>query len=171
MAFRFHPLIGVALAVLIAGGGAAAALLVIAERPRREDGTPTSIPIGGPFTLMASDGETVTDQTYRGKWLLVYFGCTRCSDAGPALEAMSEALQKLGPSANKIQPLFITIDPKLDTPEALAHYMISFDRRIIGLTGTPEQIAAVAEEYRVYYASENVVAAARPSTIARSFIW
>ena len=157
MPFRFRPLIGAALAVLIAASGAAAALLVFSGWPRREAAPPKSISIGGPFILVASDGKTVTDQSYRGKWLLVYFGCTRCSDTSSALAAMSEALRQLGVAANQIQPLFITIDPKRDSPEALARYMTSFDRRIVGLTGTAEQIATAAREYRVYYAPEDTL--------------
>lgn len=152
MAFRFPPLVAAALALLIAGGGATVALLEFYERSRHENTAPTSIPIGGPFTLMASNGATITERSYWGKWLLVYFGCARCSDARPALDAMSRALQKLGPTAAELQALFITIDPRRDTPKVLTDYMKPFDRKIVGLTGTPVQIASMAKEYRVYYA-------------------
>jgi protein SCO1/2 len=107
--------------------------------------------VGGPFTLAASDGTTVTDQTYRGKWLLVYFGYINCPDVCPTvLNNIGVALQTLGPEAAKVQALFITVDPKRDTREAMAEYLKSFDPRIIGLTGTEDQTAAVAKEYRVY---------------------
>src|SRR5207249_6700387 len=109
------------------------------------------VTIGGLFTLTSPDGTTVTDQTYRGKWLLVYFGFTSCPDSCPtALLEISAALEKLGPDAD-IQPLFITVDPRRDTPAVMGNYTQSFDPRIVGLTGTPQQIAAVALEYGVYY--------------------
>jgi protein SCO1/2 len=110
------------------------------------------VTVGGPFTLTAPDGTTVTDQTYRGKWLLVYFGYTFCPNTCPTtLFEIAAALEKLGPDAAKVQPIFITVDPKRDTPDVMAKYTESFDPRIIGLTGTPAQIAAVAQEYGVYY--------------------
>jgi protein SCO1/2 len=109
--------------------------------------------VGGPFTLTASDGRIITDQTYRGKWLLIYFGYTSCPDACPtALNDMGVALDRLGPEAAALQPLFITVDPKRDTQETLAEYLKSFDPHIVALTGTEEQVAAVAKAYRVYYA-------------------
>ena len=108
--------------------------------------------VGGPFTLVDGDGRTVTDQTYRGKWLVVYFGFTFCPDACPtALNTIAGALDALGPEAARIQPLFITIDPDRDTPPVMKQYVAAFDDRIVGLTGTPQQIAAVAKAYRVYY--------------------
>lgn len=113
------------------------------------------VAIGGPFTLVAADGTTVTDQTYRGKWLLIYFGYTFCPDACPtALNNMSVALEKLGSEAGDIQPLFITVDPKRDTPQVMADYLKSFDSRIVGLTGTEAQTDSVAKTYRVYTAPQ-----------------
>jgi protein SCO1/2 len=104
---------------------------------------------------VATDGRTVTDQTYRGKWLLIYFGYTFCPDACPtALNEMGVALQKLGPEAETFQPLFITVDPKRDTVEVLADYLKSFDPRIEGLTGNQEQTDSVAKAYRVYVAPQ-----------------
>jgi protein SCO1/2 len=111
------------------------------------------VTIGGPFILTAPDGTTVTEQTYRGKWLLVYFGFTSCPDSCPmTLLEIAAALEKLGPDADKLQPLFITVDPLRDTPTVIGNYTHSFDSRIVGLTGTPLQIAAVAQEYGVDYA-------------------
>jgi protein SCO1/2 len=108
--------------------------------------------IGGPFTLTATDGSTVTDETYRGKILLIYFGYTFCPDACPTtLNDIAGALAELGPLADRIEPLFITVDPQRDTREVLANYVSAFDPRIVGLTGTPEQIAAAAKAYGVYY--------------------
>jgi len=109
--------------------------------------------IGGPFTLVTGDGMTVTEQTFRDKWLLIYFGYTYCPDACPTtLNDIAEALTRLGPLAEKVQPLFISIDPDRDTPEVIGKYVKSFDPRIVGLTGTAEQISKVASEFHVYYA-------------------
>ena len=111
--------------------------------------------IGGPFTLVADDGRTVTERTYRGKWLLVFFGFTHCKDVCPAtLNTIAAALRQLGPEAAKVQPLFITVDPQRDTPQVLANYVKAFDPRIVGLTGTMNQIAAVAKEYKVYFSAD-----------------
>jgi len=111
------------------------------------------VTVGGPFTLVAPDGTTVTERTYAGKWLLVYFGFTFCPNTCPtALLDMANALQKLGPDAGKVQVLFITVDPQRDTPAVMEKYTQSFDPRIVGLTGTAGQIAAVAKEYGAYYA-------------------
>jgi protein SCO1/2 len=155
MRLRSRAVTGVALALLIAGGGAAAALMRMAEQPLAENARPGSISIGGPFRLTASTGGTVTERTYRGKWLLICFGCADCSDAGSAaLQAMSRAIEKLGPAAARVQALFITLDPKRDTPGVLAKHLKPFDPRIVGLTGTPAQIARIAKEYRVYHRPE-----------------
>jgi protein SCO1 len=131
-------------------GAVLVAVLVISQPAARA--TTSSVTIGGPFSLTAPDGATVTDQTYRGKWLLVYFGYTFCPSSCPTtLLEIATALERLGPDAAKVQPIFITVDPKRDTPDALAKYTQSFDPRIVGLTGTPAQIAAVAHEYGAYY--------------------
>ena len=114
---------------------------------------PGGVSVGGPFTLTDDHGQSVTDASYRGRWMLVYFGYTFCPDVCPTeLQTISAALDKLGPKSAEVVPLFITIDPQRDTAGALAGYVKLFDNRLIGLTGTPEQIAAVAKEYRVYYA-------------------
>jgi protein SCO1 len=111
-----------------------------------------AVTIGGPFTLSTPDGTTVTDRTYRGKLLLVYFGYTSCPDSCPTmLLDIAIALRELGPDAAKVQPLFITVDPQRDTPQVMQQYTQSFDPQILGLVGTPQQIAAAAQEYGVYY--------------------
>lgn len=108
--------------------------------------------VGGPFTLTNQDGHPVTDQDFAGKYLLVYFGYTSCPDMCPTgLQSMSRALDQLGADADKVQPLFITVDPARDTPQKLKEYDSAFSPRIVGLTGSPEQIAAVAKEYQAYY--------------------
>ncbi|HXP75484.1 MAG TPA: SCO family protein [Stellaceae bacterium] len=121
--------------------------------PRDGSATLQAPSIGGSFTLTATDGSTVTDQTYRGKIMLVYFGYTFCPDACPTtLNDIAAALAELGALADRIQALFITIDPQRDTRKVLADYAKSFDPRIVGLTGTPAQIAVAAKAYGVYYA-------------------
>ena len=125
--------------------------LIIGQPALRAATAPVTI--GGPFTLTAPDGTTVTDQTYRGKWLLVYFGYTFCPNTCPmTLNEIASALEKLGPDAAKLQALFITVDPQRDTPEVMGEYTQSFDPRIVGLTGNPEQLATVAQEYGAYWA-------------------
>ena len=124
--------------------------LIMSEPPTRAATSPVTI--GGPFTLSRPDGTTVTDQTYRGKWLLVYFGYTFCPNSCPTtLLEVATALKRLGPNAAQVQPLFITVDPQRDTPNVMQQYTQSFDPRIVGLTGTPQQIAAAAHEYGAYY--------------------
>ena len=132
-------------------GIAVATALVLSQPLVRAANSPVTI--GGPFTLTSPDGTPVTEQTYRGKWLLVFFGYTSCPDTCPtALLEIVAALTRLGPDADKLQPLFITVDPLRDTPAVMGNYTQSFDPRIVGLSGTPQQIAAVAQEYGVYYA-------------------
>ncbi len=111
------------------------------------------IPIGGPFQLEAAGGRVVTDQDFRGRWMLVYFGYTHCPDACPtALQDMAGALDELGPDASKnVAAVFITVDPERDTPQVMRNYVSGFDAPITGLSGSPEQIAAAARAYRVYY--------------------
>lgn len=116
-------------------------------------GVPGGVEVGGAFTLSDPDGKTVTDAAFRGRWMLVYFGYTFCPDVCPTeLQAVAASLDQLGPLAEKVVPLFITIDPERDTPKAMGEYVKLFDDRIIGLTGTTAQVAAVAKAYRVYYA-------------------
>jgi protein SCO1/2 len=114
---------------------------------------PAGVPIGGPFTLTNDKNHTVTDADYRGRWMLIFFGYTNCPDECPlTLQKMATSLKDVGPLADRIAPLFITVDPARDTPNRLASYLENFDTRIIGLTGSDEQIAAAAKAYRVYYA-------------------
>jgi protein SCO1/2 len=115
---------------------------------------PSTPTIGGPFSLVDGSNKTVTDRSFRGKWEMIYFGYTFCPDACPtALNTVAETLQQLGPLADKVQPVFITIDPKRDTPEVMGNYVKNFDPRIVGLTGSPQEIDAVAKEFRIYYAA------------------
>lgn len=110
--------------------------------------------IGGPFTLIDQNGRPRTDADFRGKLLLVYFGYTYCTDICPTdLQAISTAIDKLGPAGESVQPLFITVDPEHDTPEAIKLYIGLFHPRLVGLTGSAKQIKRIARAYKVYYAS------------------
>ncbi|MDE1900932.1 MAG: SCO family protein [Alphaproteobacteria bacterium] len=112
--------------------------------------------IGGPFALIDQDGKPVTDKDFAGKDLLIYFGYTSCPDMCPTgLQSMSRALDMLGADADKVKLLFITVDPARDTPDKIKEYDAEFSPRIVGLTGTAAQIAAVAKEYQVYYKKES----------------
>jgi protein SCO1/2 len=125
--------------------------------------------IGGPFTLVATDGQMVTDRTYLGKWLLIYFGYTSCPDACPtALNSMGLALEKLGTRAGELQPLFVTIDPERDSRDVAANYLTSFDSRIVGLTGTEDQIERVIKEYRLYVSREKPDAGGKNYLVSHS---
>jgi protein SCO1 len=142
-------LLACAIALLVVGTGGLAALMLVTSASQTANSQAGAL--GGPFALTSADGRTVTDQTYRGKWVLIYFGYTSCPDACPtALNNMGVALDRLGPQASAVQPVFITVDPKRDTRNTLAEYLKSFDPHIIALTGTDEQITAVAKEYHVY---------------------
>ncbi|HBK07567.1 MAG TPA: SCO family protein [Acetobacteraceae bacterium] len=139
-------LMGLLLAILLVGAGGFMWL-------SSNTGGNGALGIGGPFTLQNGDGKPVTDRDFRGKYMLVYFGYTFCPDVCPTtLNAVADAMDKLGPSASRLQPLFITVDPKRDTPAVVKQYVAAFGPSIEGLTGSPEQIAQVAREYRVYYA-------------------
>ncbi|CAM3372246.1 MAG: SCO family protein [Thalassospira sp.] len=110
--------------------------------------------IGGPFTLVNQDGETVTQDDFKGKYMLTYFGYTFCPDVCPTeLQVMGTALDMMPQDiADEITPVFFTVDPERDTVEAVAEYVPYFHDRMVGLTGTVEQTTAAAKAFRVYYA-------------------
>lgn len=109
--------------------------------------------VGGPFALTDHTGKRVTEKDFEGKYALVFFGYTYCPDVCPAeLQVMTAAMEQLGAKSEKVTPVFITIDPKRDTVEQMASYVSNFHERLVGLTGSSEEIRAVAKAYRVYYA-------------------
>jgi protein SCO1/2 len=119
-------------------------------------GVSSYIPIGGAFTLIDHNGKTVTDANFRGRYMLVFFGYTFCPDVCPtALQTIAKAMDLLGAKADKVQPVFISVDPERDTPKVLKSFMENFHPRMVGLTGSPEQVAAAAKVYRLYYAKAN----------------
>ncbi len=131
--------------------------------PRSQSVTETpaspSAELGGPFSLTDQDGMRRTDMDFRGKYMLIFFGYTSCPDVCPTTLAIeAEALDKLGSRAGLVAPIFISVDPKRDTPDKLKSYLAAFDAKppsarlkFVGLTGTDEEIAKAADLYRVYY--------------------
>ncbi|MGE0698190.1 MAG: SCO family protein [Hyphomicrobiaceae bacterium] len=143
------------IAVLAFAIGGLAALLMLPRAREKLIPSATSVGqalVGGPFTLIDQDGRTVTDKDFAGRYMLVLFGFTYCPDICPSgLQVMSAALEQLGPKAERIVPIFISFDHERDTPQQLKSYVSSFHPRLVGLTGTADQIAAAAKAYRVYY--------------------
>lgn len=110
--------------------------------------------VGGPFTLTNQDGQVVTEKILEGKWSLVFFGFTYCPDYCPTTLGVLNAVQeRMGDKAKDLQILFVSIDPERDTPQMLKDYLSSdgFPDGVIGLTGTPEQVAQAAKAYRAFY--------------------
>lgn len=164
-----------ALASLVAG--AIAALLILPGArdlllpARTSFVTVGKATVGGPFNLVAHTGQRMTDQDFRGRYLLVYFGFTFCPDVCPsALQVISAALDKLGPKADQVTPILITVDPERDGPEELARYVSSFHPRLIGLTGTLPEVEAAAKAYRVYFRKAKDEKSAADYTIDHSSI-
>jgi cytochrome oxidase Cu insertion factor (SCO1/SenC/PrrC family) len=152
-----HALIVVA--CLFAGGLFASGLALAEEQPSAEQaqqmmedlmyGRGT---VGGPLTLTDATGKRRSDSEFRGKLMIVYFGYTFCPDVCPAdLMAITQALDALGPLADGVQPVFITVDPERDT-KLLGEYVSAFHRSFVGLTGSPEEIRKVANVYKAFYA-------------------
>lgn len=114
---------------------------------------PQGMALGGAFSLVDQAGRPVTEADFAGRWLLVYFGYTYCPDVCPTeLGIVAAALDTMGPAGEAVTPVLVTIDPERDTPAQLADYVSRFHPRMIGLTGSPEQVAQAARAYRVYYA-------------------
>lgn len=111
--------------------------------------------VGGPFAMVDSEGRPADETLLQGKWSAVFFGYTYCPDVCPAtLTTLGAATQRLGARAADLQTVFVSVDPARDTPAQIKAYLESpvFPRPIIGLTGSPEQLAAMAKAYKAYYA-------------------
>ncbi len=118
---------------------------------RDPGGSPKVAEIGGPFALIDHHGKAVTDRDYLGKPALVFFGFTNCPNACPStLLEITNQLEELGADADRLNVLFITVDPERDTPQQLALYLSSFDPRITGLSGAPENVTAAIKAYHIY---------------------
>lgn len=158
MSTTLHKLaLAIALALTAAGCSPGA------NQPPLEQAPLAGAAIGGDFTLTGEDGQPVSWSDFKGKWRVVYFGFTYCPDICPTdLQRSSQGLKLYAKDhaalAATIQPLFITIDPERDTPEVVAEFTDAFAKDLIGLTGTPEQIATVAKAFGVYYAKGEATA-------------
>lgn len=115
--------------------------------------------IGGPFALTNQDGRPVTDRDYAGKYRIMYFGFTHCPDVCPTdLAVIGQALRRFEKSdperAARVVPIFVSVDPERDTPPVLKQYVAAFHPRLVGLTGTPQQVAETVKRYGAYGAKE-----------------
>lgn len=107
--------------------------------------------IGGPFQLTDQTGQAVTEKSLQGRPTLIFFGFTHCPDICPtSLFEISEVLRAMGKDADRVNAYFISVDPERDSSQAMKDYLSSFDPHLVGLTGDPAAIAAVAKAYRVY---------------------
>ena len=109
--------------------------------------------IGGPFSLIDQRGKRFTEKDLKGRYSLIFFGFTHCPDICPSsLQVMAAALDKLGARGEQIQPIFVTVDALRDTPEQLATYVEHFHPRLLGLTGSTEEVRGAAKAFRIYFA-------------------
>jgi protein SCO1 len=144
MTRRAAVLLGIALAAVLFGAGVYALWPTFAPAP--------AAAIGGPFSLTDQDGRAVTERDLLGRPTAIFFGFTFCPEVCPTtLANLSAWLKALGPDGDRLNVVFVTIDPARDTPARLKAYLSAFDPRIRGLTGSDQAIAKVADEYRVYY--------------------
>lgn len=155
------------LAVLAAGAAAAIGALMVMNTPNKPGDihqsaglSPKSAAdladLGGPFTLTDHNGKSVSDKDYHGKFVLLYFGYTFCPDVCPTeLNTVALAMEALGPLAEQVTPLFISVDPPRDTPARLKEFVNVFHPRMVGLTGTMEQVTTAAKAYRAYFRKED----------------
>lgn len=127
------------------------AALVLASAPAASQmPNADGVLLGGAFALTDQHGRVVTDQTFADRFMLLYFGYTFCPDVcPPSLQTMSEVMEALGPESERVQPLFVTVDPARDTPAHIREYLEHFYPAIIGLTGPAPMVAAMAKKYRI----------------------
>lgn len=156
---RRSIIIFAAVCTLLAAGLALFTIVTVnkqnaSDAPRAREVATGQPLVGGDFTLVNQDGQTVDQTLLNGKWSLVFFGFTYCPDYCPTtLGVLNAVKEQLGDDAKDLQIVFVSIDPERDTPQMMKDYLSSdgFPQGVIGLTGTPEQVAAAAKAYRVYY--------------------
>jgi protein SCO1/2 len=137
--------------------GLAGMASVAVPAPQGAQPTAQVAPFSPRFELQTLDGHHVTDATYRGRWLLVYFGYTFCPDVCPTvLIDVGHALNAIGPLADRIQPIFITVDPVRDTASQMGQYLSAFSPRIVGLRGDPKQTEIVSKQFHTYYRARSL---------------
>ena len=134
----------------IAGVFVVASIAIGASFPIRHELRRSTI--GGPFTLEDTSGKAVTQADLIGKPTALFFGFTRCPDVCPTtMVALTDAMTRMGAEADRLNVVFVTLDPRRDTPKALRDYLSSFDPRIRAFTGTEDQVAVMARAYHVKY--------------------
>jgi len=139
----------VMIGAIAVAAGATALWMGLALRAQVQSG---ATKIGGPFTLVDDTGAQVSEADLKGKPTVMYFGYTFCPEVCPTtLTDLAQWMQMIGQDADRLNYVFVTVDPERDTPKVMHDYVSAFDPRIRGLTGTSEQIAKVAKEYGVYY--------------------
>ena len=138
----------------VAAMGVAALLAACGESaPAFKGSDITGTQLGKKLALVDHNGKPRTLQDFAGKAVVVFFGFTQCPDVCPtSLAELSQVMKQLGPDADRVQVLLVTVDPERDTPEILKQYVTTFDPRFLGLTGTPEQIKQAAAPFTAYYA-------------------
>lgn len=147
--FAFRAVAAFTMAIILGFGLPPAAL----SHEAHADVPTQSASIGGAFELTDQHGKTVKDGDFRGRVMLVFFGFTHCPDICPvSVSTLSKVMGALGDKADKVAPVFITVDPTRDTPKAMKDYLAPFDKHMVGLTGTPKQIKKAADAYKVYFA-------------------
>ena len=146
---RFRPILCLALALVLAACSSGT------EEPPLKGAS-----IGGPFTLTDQDGRRVTERDFAGRYRLIYFGFTHCPDVCPTdLAVIGHALRRFEKSdparAARVAPVFVSVDPERDTPAVLKEYVAAFHPRLVGLTGTKQQVADMVKRYGAYGARED----------------
>ena len=139
-------------AVMIANIGSENAIVLRQDSKSSANGEfVAGVDVGGPFELVRAPDSIVTLDSFQGRLALIYFGYTFCPDVCPTeLQSISAALDLLGPLAEQVSPIFITIDPERDTAEVMRAYVAAIDRRLVGLSGSPAQISAASKSFRVF---------------------
>lgn len=149
MAFKRSLILPIA--VFLIGLSVLIVTMILLLQPQQQQNA-GRVPIGGPFRLTSHEGKPFTDADLKGKPFAVFFGFTHCPEVCPTtLYDLTQDLESLGKDSDKMRVAFITVDPAQDTPELMKTYLSSFDPRIVGLTGTDDEIAAVAKAYKIYY--------------------
>ena len=139
---------------IVVGVAVAFVALLLISRPQAPAPSAQAVAIGGPFHLVDQTGRPIDQTVLKGKWSAVFFGYTYCPDVCPTtLQMLGSASQTLGDKAKDFQVVFVTVDPARDTAPQLKAYLsnATFPHGAIGLTGTQQQIAAIASAYGVYY--------------------
>jgi protein SCO1/2 len=151
--FIRHRALSIAVLLLLAVGGGAALQIAVTNADRSSEHASGQARIGGAFELMDRNGRPFTQKDLLGRPFALYFGYTRCPDVCPTtLMRLATWRRSLGAEGEKLQIVFVSVDPDIDTPASVGAYADLFRASIVGLAGTPEQIARIADAYRVIYA-------------------